>query len=36
MIPTAQTTLFPTTLEEFERWGSNDGYNGAALAVRME
>lgn len=26
MIPTAQTALFPTTLEEFERWESNDGY----------
>lgn len=26
MIPTAQTALFPTTLEEFERWEPNDGY----------
>lgn len=36
MIPTTKTATFPTTLEEFERWEPNDGYNGAARAVRME
>ena len=36
MIADVQIVALPTTLAEFELWEPNDGYNGAARAVRME